>query len=101
MQNGQENQIIKLRVKYNNAIQSAKINEKRNWNMQEGKKLYIEAASRKLVNLVIQSSQQSQDEKQTMEKEGNSKSANKKTVTFAKNLTSVFDEAGNKDNAEV
>ncbi|KAK1395916.1 hypothetical protein POM88_005779 [Heracleum sosnowskyi] len=83
-----QNQIRKLRVKYNNAILSSQLNDKRESVMKEGKHLYIQYASWKLVNLVIQSSQPSQEEEQTMPKQGSTReqSGNKKTVTFAKKI---------------
>ncbi|KAK1369475.1 hypothetical protein POM88_035567 [Heracleum sosnowskyi] len=58
---GQVAQIIKMRVKYNNAILSSKLNEKRQPIMEEGLKLYNEAAANRVLNLVIQSSQLSQE----------------------------------------
>lgn len=79
-------------MKYNCAILSSQLNEKRRAIMQEGKELYIEAASRKLVNLVIESSQPSQEEKRTGN--GQNQSEKRKSVTFAKNLTTTFNEAG-------
>ncbi|KAK1364529.1 hypothetical protein POM88_040090 [Heracleum sosnowskyi] len=86
---GQVAQIIKMRVKYNNAILSSKLNEKRQPIMEEGLKLYNEAAANRVLNLVIQSSQLSQEEQRT---DYNKRSPKKKTVTFAKNLTMTFEE---------
>ena len=60
--------------------------------LRQGKELYIEAASKKFVDLVINSSQQSQEERPTSTIAA--KSQNKKKVTFAKNLITPFDEVG-------
>uniref|UniRef100_A0A166CRT7 Ubiquitin-like protease family profile domain-containing protein n=1 Tax=Daucus carota subsp. sativus TaxID=79200 RepID=A0A166CRT7_DAUCS len=87
---GQDHQLIKLRIKYNNAILSSQLNQKKKEILRQGKELYIEAASKKLVNLVINSSQQSQEERPTNTIAA--KSQNKKKVTFAKNLITPFDE---------
>uniref|UniRef100_A0A164Z972 Ubiquitin-like protease family profile domain-containing protein n=1 Tax=Daucus carota subsp. sativus TaxID=79200 RepID=A0A164Z972_DAUCS len=87
---GQDHQLIKLRIKYNNAILSSQLNQKRKEILKQGKELYIEAASKKLVDLVINSSQQSQEERQTSTIVA--KSQNKKKVTFAKNLITPFNE---------
>lgn len=67
--------------------------------MREGKQLYIKVASNKLMNLVIESSQQSQEQRTMQTQEDiQEQSAKKKNVTFAKNLTTTFDEAAkNKD----
>ncbi|XP_017226284.2 uncharacterized protein LOC108202422 [Daucus carota subsp. sativus] len=90
-QHGQENQLIKLRIKYNNAILSSQLNQKRKQILKEGKELYIESASRKLVNLVIHSSQSSQEESQSKKRRGQVE--NKKKVRFARNLSTTFEEA--------
>lgn len=82
-------------MKYNAAILSSQLNEKRRAIMQEAKELYIDATSRKLLNLVIESSQPSQEEKQTKSRQD--KSARKKIVTFAKNLTTTFNEVGREE----
>lgn len=82
-------QLVKLRVKYNNAILSSKINEKREAIIKEGLYLYNEAAANKVLNLVIESSQSSQGEPKGAD---NNQPEKKKTVTFAKNLTSTFAE---------
>ncbi|KAL1817090.1 hypothetical protein ACET3Z_019664 [Daucus carota] len=87
---GQDHQMIKLRIKYNNAILSSQLNQKKKEILKQGKELYIEAASKKLVDLVINSSQQSQEERQTSTIAA--KSQNKKKVTFAKNLITPFNE---------
>ena len=90
MKDGQDHQMIKLRIKYNNAILSSQLNQKKKEILKQGKELYIEAASKKLVDLVINSSQQSQEERQTSTIAA--KSQNKKKVTFAKNLITPFNE---------
>ena len=65
MQHGQENQLMKLRIKYDNAILWSQLNHNKNQILREGKELYVQAASRKHVNPVIQSSQPSQEERPT------------------------------------
>ncbi|WOG86448.1 hypothetical protein DCAR_0205654 [Daucus carota subsp. sativus] len=87
---GQDHQLIKPRIKYNNAILSSQLNQKKKEILRQVKELYIEAASKKLVNLVINSSQHSQEERRTSTIAA--KSQNKKKVTFAKNLITPFDE---------
>ncbi|KAK1368570.1 hypothetical protein POM88_034662 [Heracleum sosnowskyi] len=66
-----------------------KLNEKRQPIMEEGLKLYNEDAANRVLNLMIQSSQLSQEEQRT---DHNKRSPKKKTVTFAKNLTMTFEE---------
>ncbi|KAL1815650.1 hypothetical protein ACET3Z_018224 [Daucus carota] len=90
---GQDHQLIKLRIKYNNAMLSSQINQKKKEILRQGQELYFEAASKKLVDLVINSSQQSQEERPTNTIAA--KSQNKKKVTFAKNLITPFNEVSN------
>ncbi|KAK1390090.1 hypothetical protein POM88_018268 [Heracleum sosnowskyi] len=71
---GQYKQIIKLRSKYNNAIMSSNINERKDDIMVEAQKLFKEGAHQTLVMLANT-------------KVGGSTSAKRKTVTFSTNLT--------------
>ncbi|KAL1815641.1 hypothetical protein ACET3Z_018215 [Daucus carota] len=59
---GQQNHIIRLRVKYNNVILSSSLNQRRSEIIKMGKKIYIDMASKKLINFAIQSAQASQEE---------------------------------------
>ncbi|KAL1811482.1 hypothetical protein ACET3Z_021547 [Daucus carota] len=87
----QKNQIMRLRLKYNNMILSSTLNERRSEIIKVGKELYIDMASKRIVNFAIQSSQTSQEEDIAVTTQR--KADNKKTVTFAKNLTSTLNEA--------
>ncbi|XP_063936112.1 uncharacterized protein LOC108227120 [Daucus carota subsp. sativus] len=87
----QKNQIMRLRLKYNNMILSSTLNERRSEIIKVGKELYIDMASKRIVNFAIQSSQTSQEEGIAVTTQR--KADNKKTVTFAKNLTSTLNEA--------
>ncbi|WOG86557.1 hypothetical protein DCAR_0205769 [Daucus carota subsp. sativus] len=62
---GQQSQVIKLRVKYNNPILSSQLNERKSDVLEAAKALCVDIASKKLTNFVIQSSQQSQEEEIT------------------------------------
>ncbi|KAK1384038.1 hypothetical protein POM88_021773 [Heracleum sosnowskyi] len=79
-------QIIKIRVKYNNVILSSKLNEKREAILKEGHYLYNESAANRVLNLVIQSSQ---EEQKSAKK---NKSEKKKTISFTKYLTMTLEE---------
>ncbi|KAK1350215.1 hypothetical protein POM88_054698 [Heracleum sosnowskyi] len=84
----QDNQICRLRVKYNNAILSSNLNEKKDGVVIEAKQLSNEATQKKLMNFIAQTSA-SRNKGSNM----TSNSAKKKTVTFATNLVRNFDEA--------
>ncbi|KAK1401976.1 hypothetical protein POM88_001581 [Heracleum sosnowskyi] len=77
---GQYKQIIKLRSKYNNAIMSSNINERKDEIMAEAQKLFKKCVQQTLVMLANT-------------KVGGSSSTKRKTVTFSTNLTQQFDEA--------
>ena len=83
--------IMRLRLKYNNTILSSTLNERRSEIIKVGKELYIDMASKRLVNIAIQSSQTSQEEDIAVTTQR--KANNKKIVTFSKNLTTTFNEA--------
>ena len=72
-------------------ILSSTLNERRSEIIKVGKELYIDMASKRIVNFAIQSSQTSQEEDIAVTTQR--KADNKKTVTFAKNLTSTLNEA--------
>ena len=77
-------------------ILSSTLNERRSVIIKVGKELYIDMASKRLVNFAIQSSQMSQEEDIVVTTQR--KADNKKTVTFAKNLTTTLNEAA--DNSQ-
>ncbi|KAK1373206.1 hypothetical protein POM88_029399 [Heracleum sosnowskyi] len=84
----QDNQICRLRVKYNNAILSSNLNEKKDGVVTQAKQLFNEATQKKLMNFIVQASA-SRNKGSNM----TSNSAKKKTVTFATNLARNFDKA--------
>ncbi|XP_074351882.1 uncharacterized protein LOC141691034 [Apium graveolens] len=78
--NGQYKQILKLQTKYNSAILSTTVNERRNYIVSKASRLFKDVAE------------------QTMMKVATTKvvgvnASNKKTVTFEANLTEKFDES--------
>ena len=77
-------------------IISSTLNERRSEIIKVGKELYIDMASKRIVNFAIQSSQTSQEEDIAVTTQR--KANNKKTVTFAKNLTTTLNEAA--DNSQ-
>ncbi|KAK1386235.1 hypothetical protein POM88_023970 [Heracleum sosnowskyi] len=84
----QDNQICRLKVKYNNAILSSNLNEKKDGVVTQAKQLFNEATQKKFMNFIAQASA-SRNKGSNM----TSNSAKKKTVTFATNLARNFDEA--------
>ena len=82
---------MRLRLKYNNMILSSTLNERISEIIKVGKELNIDMASKRIVNIAIQSSQTSQEQDIAMTTQR--KDDNKKTITFAKNLTTTLNEA--------
>ncbi|KAL1809480.1 hypothetical protein ACET3Z_026470 [Daucus carota] len=84
----QESQITKLRVKYNSAILSFPLNEKRTSILKEATDLFNKVAQKKLVNILNSSPTSRRTDTGPKEK---------KMVRFAKNLSSTFEEAAKKN----
>lgn len=85
---GQFKQVFKLRTKYNNAILTSHINEKRGEIINEAQKLFKKAAQESLMKVEctkVRTAEPTNKEKQD--------SVKKKSVTFAENLNTRFREA--------
>lgn len=91
----QQYQIMRLRTKYNNVILSSHLNEYRNQIQQEAKQLYNKDAEEKLFALVRESAARKARISSGELKER--ESITKKTVTFATQLTTTFEEAAKED----
>ncbi|KAK1384611.1 hypothetical protein POM88_022346 [Heracleum sosnowskyi] len=85
----QDNQIIRLRVKYNNTILSSNLNEMKDEILNQVKQLFNKGAEKRLMNMVAQVSAA----KSNNIRNNKGKGANRKTVTLATNLARSFDEA--------
>ncbi|KAK1377836.1 hypothetical protein POM88_016618 [Heracleum sosnowskyi] len=85
----QDNQIIRLRVKYNNSILSSNLNEMKDEILNHANQLFDKGAEKRLMKLVAQISAG----KSSIARNYKGKGANRKTVTFAANLARSFDEA--------
>ncbi|KAK1384694.1 hypothetical protein POM88_022429 [Heracleum sosnowskyi] len=85
----QDNQIIRLGVKYNNTILSSNLKEMKDEILNEVKQLFNKGAEKRLMNMVAQVSAA----KSNNTRNNKGKGANRKTVTFAANLARSFDEA--------
>lgn len=88
LQNLQDNQIRRLRFKYGTAILSSPANELREPIMKEAEDLYKKAADKKIFEMVKSRSSKPQPPQQK-EKET---SSTKKTVKFARNLATIFED---------
>ncbi|KAL1805342.1 hypothetical protein ACET3Z_028410 [Daucus carota] len=86
--NLQDNQIRRLRFKYGTAILSSPANELREPIMKEAEDLYKKAADKKIFEMVKSRSSKPQPPQQK-EKET---SSTKKTVKFARNLATIFED---------
>ena len=93
MQKSQDNQIIRLRVKYNTAILTSHLNEKRNEVLIEGQRLFNGAAQQRLFHIVAESSTAKMKTAQSGNTKKKTNSPTTKKVTFAANLASSFEEA--------
>ncbi|KAK1363188.1 hypothetical protein POM88_038749 [Heracleum sosnowskyi] len=85
----QDNQIIRLRVKYNNSILSSNLNEMKDEIQNQAKQLFNKGAEKRLMDMVAQVSAAKSSNAQNNKGKG----AKRKTVTFAANLARSFDEA--------
>ncbi|KAK1384484.1 hypothetical protein POM88_022219 [Heracleum sosnowskyi] len=85
----QDNQIIRLRVKYNNSILSSNLNEMKDEIQNQAKQLFNKGAEKRLMDMVAQVSAAKSSNTQNNKGKG----AKRKTVTFAANLERTFNEA--------
>ncbi|KAK1378210.1 hypothetical protein POM88_024954 [Heracleum sosnowskyi] len=86
---GQFKQLLKLRAKYNNAIMSSDINEKKDEIVNEAKLLFKEDAQETLLKVGCTKVRSSE----TRNKEEGKYAKKKKNVTFAANLTNRLEQA--------